>query len=223
MNVQLVKQYCFEAAHTTDWQGARRLHGHSYVVDLVVCGLVNEHLGWLVDYGEITTRFNPLYKQIDHYLLDTIPGMTDVSVAGVRQWILERLRSDLPQLEDVRVRVVGPCAFEPVAVVSDRIRFGFEAAHFLPRLPDDHKCKRMHGHSFSVEAGLRDAASAAMALREVYDALDHRCLNDIPGLDNPTSENVCRWIWGFMAGRGAIPTALSVAETCTARCEYYGT
>lgn len=222
MQVELVKHYAFEAAHTTEWNGERRLHGHSYVAEIVVAGPIDEHFGWLVDYGEITAKFNPLYKQLDHYALEEVDGLSDVGVDGVRAWIVERLRPALPALSDVRVRVVGPCDYAPV-VVNDRIRFGFEAAHYLPRLPDDHKCKRMHGHSFAVEVGLENRDKAEPLLRDVYDALDHRCLNEIDGLENPTSENVCRWIWEFIGSRGAATSAVSVAETCTARCEYHGT
>lgn len=222
MEVELVKEYAFEAAHTSEWQGERRLHGHSYIAEIVAAGTVNENFGWLVDYGEITAKFAPLYKQLDHYSLDDIPGLANVHVDGVRAWIIERLRPELPQLKDVRVRVVGPCAYVPVKVWGARVRFGFEAAHFLPRLPDDHKCKRMHGHSFSVEVAFADSTNADTLLHDVYRALDHRCLNDVEGLENPTSEHVSRWIWEFVRGRGAELHAVSVAETCTARCEYHG-
>ena len=222
MNVELTKQYTFEAAHTTPWRGSQRLHGHSYIVEIVVAGMVDRQLGWLVDYGVISARFNPLYKQLDHFHLDCVDGLEDVSVAGVRQWILDRLHHQLPQLKDVHVRVVGPCTYAPAEVAANRVRFAFEAAHFLPRLPDDHKCKRMHGHSFSVEVGLPKMDGVTTLLEDVYMALDHRCLNDIPGLENPTSEHVCRWIWEFIVGRRTDVSVVSVAETCTARCDYYG-
>lgn len=222
MNVELVKRYTFEAAHRTGRDGLHRLHGHSYVAEIVVAGPVDDAFGWLVDYGEITAAFNPIYRQLDHYLLDEVSELDNVTCSGVAAWIEARLRPRLTTLKEVRVCIVGPSAFKPEPV-EGRVRFGFEAAHFLPRLPDDHKCKRMHGHSFAVEVGVRDGSPEPAELREVYDALDHRCLNEVAGLENPTSEHVCRWIWRALVARGVDVSVVSVAETCTARCDYYGT
>ena len=225
MNVTLVKQYSFDAAHTTMVAGQWRLHGHTYLAEIVVTGRVDEQLGWLVDYGDITGTFGPLYKQLDHYLLDAVLDLQDVHRDGVRAWIIARLRPLLPQLEDVRVTIVGACDFAPAVVSPGRVRFGFEAAHYLPRLPDEHKCKRMHGHSFAVEVdvGAGDTDVLTPRLRAIYDALDHRNLNEVDGLENPTSEQVSGWIWDRIARHCASLREVSVAETCTARCEYHGT
>ncbi len=87
-----------------------------------------------------------------------------------------------------------------------RKTFQFEAAHLLPRLPKSHKCRRLHGHSFKVEivvAGecdprlgwLMDYADISQAFKPIRHRLDHYYLNDIPGLENPTSENIAAWIW----------------------------
>jgi 6-pyruvoyltetrahydropterin/6-carboxytetrahydropterin synthase len=224
VNVTLAKQYSFDAAHTTDAGGKRRLHGHTYTAEIVVAGAVDEAMGWLVDYGVITATFGPLYKALDHYLLDTVPDLKDVRTNGVREWILEQLRPSLPQLHDVRVTIVGDCAFIPVRLNANRMHFGFEAAHWLPRLPDTHKCKRMHGHSFMVDVDVeKDVETLEPLLREVYDALDHQNLNEIDGLENPTSEQVSRWIWNKLAKHRTDLRAVTVAETCTARCIYHGT
>jgi 6-pyruvoyltetrahydropterin/6-carboxytetrahydropterin synthase len=112
--------------------------------------------------------------------------------------------------------------------------FRFEAAHRLPRVPEGHKCARLHGHSFRVElaaAGPVDEATGWFidfgmlnALwRPLYDALDHRYLNDVPGLENPTSENLARWIWDRMKPDLVQLARVTVYETCEARCEYEGT
>jgi len=111
--------------------------------------------------------------------------------------------------------------------------FGFEAAHHLPHVPADHKCRRVHGHSFRVTvrvAGevdpatgwVMDYAEIARACEPVRTALDHNDLNTIDGLDNPTSENVARWIWVRLAP--ALPglVSLTVHETCLSRCTYRG-
>jgi len=112
-------------------------------------------------------------------------------------------------------------------------RFSFEAAHLLPNLPDDHKCRRLHGHSFAVEvhvAGplrapedwVMDFAEVEAAFAPLHAELDHRYLNEIAGLGNPTSEVLARWIWRRLAP--ALPGLAKVVvhETCTAGCVYRG-
>jgi 6-pyruvoyltetrahydropterin/6-carboxytetrahydropterin synthase len=117
--------------------------------------------------------------------------------------------------------------------VELRKTFQFEAAHLLPRLPQGHKCQRLHGHSFQVEivvAGecdprlgwLIDYADIWTAFKPLWEQLDHRYLNDIPGLDNPTSENIAAWIWDRLKPNLGQLTEVVVAETCTARCVFRG-
>lgn len=117
--------------------------------------------------------------------------------------------------------------------VELRKTFQFEAAHRLPRLPRTHKCWRLHGHSFKVDvvvAGecdprlgwLVDYADIAAAFKPIWEKLDHRYLNEIPGLENPTSENLAAWIWKRLKPRLPLLTEIVVAETCTARCVYRG-
>ena len=114
-----------------------------------------------------------------------------------------------------------------------RKSFQFEAAHLLPLLPRGHKCRRLHGHSFTVEivvAGdceprlgwVMDYADISKAFRPLWERLDHRYLNNIRGLDNPTSENVALWIWRRLKPRLPLLAEVVVAETCTARCVYRG-
>jgi 6-pyruvoyltetrahydropterin/6-carboxytetrahydropterin synthase len=114
-----------------------------------------------------------------------------------------------------------------------RKSFQFEAAHFLPLLPSAHKCRRMHGHSFHVELAvsgncdpqlgwLLDYADIAAAFKPLWDQLDHNCLNEVPGLENPTSENVAIWIWDRLKPILPLLTEVVVAETCTARCAFRG-
>ena len=114
-----------------------------------------------------------------------------------------------------------------------RKSFQFEAAHLLPHLPKSHKCRRLHGHSFVVElavAGecdarlgwLMDYADVTMAFKPIWEKLDHRYLNEIPGLENPTSEEIAAWIWKKLKPRLSLLTEVVVAETCTARAVYRG-
>ena len=111
--------------------------------------------------------------------------------------------------------------------------FQFEAAHLLPHLPKMHKCRRLHGHSFKVEivvAGecdpklgwLMDYADIKAAFKPVWEKLDHHYLNEISGLENPTSENVAVWIWKKLKPKLQLLAKVVVAETCPARAVYRG-
>jgi len=111
--------------------------------------------------------------------------------------------------------------------------FSIEAAHFLPRVPEDHKCRRLHGHSFRIEihvsgpvdeqAGwIMDFADIKRAFKPLHERLDHRLLNDIEGLDNPTSENLARWIWRELKPSLPELSRVVVCETCTSGCVYRG-
>ncbi|GAB4514794.1 MAG: 6-carboxytetrahydropterin synthase QueD [Phycisphaerales bacterium] len=111
--------------------------------------------------------------------------------------------------------------------------FDFEAAHWLPCFPEGHKCRRMHGHSFKVDVVVEgeipddrgyliDYADIKRAVAPVRDRLDHYCLNDIDGLENPTSEVLARWIWRALEGALPMLSEIVVHETCTSRCHYSG-
>jgi 6-pyruvoyltetrahydropterin/6-carboxytetrahydropterin synthase len=114
-----------------------------------------------------------------------------------------------------------------------RKTFQFEAAHRLPRLPESHKCNRLHGHSFQVEIAVigecdprlgwvMDYADISAAFKPLWKKLDHYYLNQVPGLENPTSENIAIWIWNRLKPKLPLLAEVVVAETCTARCVYRG-
>ena len=111
--------------------------------------------------------------------------------------------------------------------------FVFEAAHFLPNVPPEHKCNRLHGHSFKVtiyvEGPLQQPVGWVMdfgdiktAFAPILERLDHFYLNEIPGLENPTSENLAIWIWNELHPRLPLLSKILVSETCTSGCEYCG-
>ncbi len=111
--------------------------------------------------------------------------------------------------------------------------FTIEAAHFLLHLPEGHKCRRLHGHSFHIGIHLRgevdahtgwvmDFAEIGRRFQPLFEQLDHYCLNDIKGLENPTSENLARWIWGRLKPELSQLSKIIVRETCTAGCVYEG-
>jgi len=111
--------------------------------------------------------------------------------------------------------------------------FQIEAAHRLPNVPEGHKCARIHGHSFRIEVHVTgpviqplgwvmDFADLRRAFQPLFDRLDHHYLNEIAGLENPTSENLAKWIWGEL--KNSLPglSKIVVQETCTAGCTYSG-
>ncbi len=111
--------------------------------------------------------------------------------------------------------------------------FTFEAAHDLPNTPEGHKCKRLHGHSFRVRVCVSgdvdphtgwvvDFADIKAAFDPIYKQLDHYYLNDIEGLENPTSENIARWIWKKLKPDLPQLSQIKLRETCTAGCVYSG-
>ena len=111
--------------------------------------------------------------------------------------------------------------------------FQIEAAHRLPNVPADHKCARLHGHSFRIEVHLTsevdpvsgwvmDFADLKAAFRPVHEQLDHNYLNEIPGLENPTSENLAKWIWDRLSPELPLLSRVVVQETCNCGCSYEG-
>jgi len=111
--------------------------------------------------------------------------------------------------------------------------FTFEAAHFLPSFPEGHKCRRMHGHSFKADvivegdipAGqhhLLDYGDIQAVIDPLRRQLDHNCLNEIEGLENPTSEMIAKWLWDRLKPGLPMLVQINVAETCSSACEYRG-
>lgn len=111
--------------------------------------------------------------------------------------------------------------------------FSIEAAHRLPNVPPGHKCARLHGHSFRVEiyisgpvgdetGWVMDFADLKAAFKPLYLQLDHNYLNEIEGLENPTSENLARWIWQRLKPTLPELSKIVVCETCTSGCIYRG-
>jgi len=228
MRSELVKEFVVEAAHDTP-RSRGRFHGHSYLIEVAVSGAVDPERGWVVDYGDIKQAFAPFREQLDHAMLNDIAGLRDVTLGGVRTWLRRGLSPALPGLSDVRVSIVGDCAWRPEVMPAGpgeesgaRVRFTFEAAHCLPATPASHKCHRPHGHSYRVEVAANAPDGLLEPLRAAYDALDHRYLNDLPGLGNATSEVLAGYLWDRLAADVRGLRTITVQETCSARCIYHG-
>lgn len=111
--------------------------------------------------------------------------------------------------------------------------FTFEAAHWLPNVPETHRCRRMHGHSYRVELRLEgpvdphtgfvvDFFDLEAAFGPLLARLDHYCLNEIEGLENPTAEHIAAWIWDRIKGEIPLLAAVLVFETPMSWAEYGG-
>jgi len=111
--------------------------------------------------------------------------------------------------------------------------FIIEAAHRLPHVPEGHKCSNLHGHSFKVEIHCEgevqrdhgwviDFSEIKAAFNPIYKQLDHHYLNEIPGLENPTSENLAAWIWDKLKPGLPLLSKVLIEETCTSGCVYTG-
>jgi 6-pyruvoyltetrahydropterin/6-carboxytetrahydropterin synthase len=111
--------------------------------------------------------------------------------------------------------------------------FHFEAAHDLPTFPAGHKCRRLHGHSFRFDVivegdvdpakgYLIDYGDIKIAVEPIVKRLDHFYLNEIEGLQNPTAENLAKWLWDQIHPHLPQLGRIVVHETCTSSCEYSG-
>lgn len=132
-------------------------------------------------------------------------------------------------------RKILPAPSDHIASPSVEIfkEFTFESAHRLPNVPQGHKCGRLHGHSFRVAlyisgevdphtGWIRDFGEIKAIFKPLYEQLDHNYLNDLPGLENPTSENLAKWIWKELKPLLPELSRIRIHETCTSGCEYQG-
>ncbi len=132
--------------------------------------------------------------------------------------------------------IVHPQSFNRTpkpTVFKLRKTFQIEAAHRLPAVSPGHKCSRLHGHSFVIDVAVEgpldpvfgwvmDFADLKSAVNPLIQVLDHSYLNEIPGLENPTSEQLAVWIWDRLKPNLPLLSEIKVAETCTSCCVYRG-
>ena len=108
--------------------------------------------------------------------------------------------------------------------------YHFEAAHFLPKVADSHKCKRVHGHNYRVDVTVRGPLDGSGFVVDFFDLdaeiaplierLDHRLINEVEGLENPTAEIIARWFYERIAYVDGYPVSIRVFETPDASAEY---
>lgn len=197
----------FEAARHVDvlpeGHRCRALHGHSFQATV---------------FAELPSSFpsfpggevDALRKQVDRcvgrlnytHLNRLIEQPTDENLA---RWIRQQL--DVPGIDRVAIQSTANQGVDLDRSGQAHVwrRFRFQAAHYLPNVPRDHKCGRMHGHGFEVIIHAnQDLGSRPLSIdydhldalwANVHSQLNYQCLNEISGLENPTSENLASWIW----------------------------
>lgn len=209
---------------------ARNLHGHSFQARI----RARLPRAWAQFPGAETDDLERVLadcvRDLDYrFLNDRLAVPTDENLA---RWIRERV--EVPGLDSVGIlSTAGQGAdIDRHGQVHIWRRFRFESAHQLPHVAPGHKCGRMHGHGFVViihcnqDLGERDMGidfdELERCWQPLHEQLDHACLNDIPGLENPTSEHIAGWIWQRLRARLPELSWVTVYETATAGCSHDG-
>jgi 6-pyruvoyltetrahydropterin/6-carboxytetrahydropterin synthase len=230
--------YCaaagFEAARNVDilpvGHRSRRLHGHSFTAKLRA-GLPAEDVRFPgAQVGVLRHLLSSCVATLDYDVLNAhISIPTDENIA---RWIRERIT--LGHVDSIGVQSTADEGVDLDS--SDRAhiwrRYSFQAAHRLPNVPAGHKCGRMHGHGFDVIIhATQDVSNKQMGVdydqidevwKPIYAELNLACLNDIKGLENPTSELIASWLWGRVKSKLPQLTWVTVFETATCGAHFDG-
>jgi 6-pyruvoyltetrahydropterin/6-carboxytetrahydropterin synthase len=209
---------------------SRRLHGHGFTAKVRAelppewAPFPGGETGALAD--ALRNCITPLdYSDLNEHL----PIPTDENLA---RWV--RAYLDVPGIVSVGIQSTPDQGADLDGADQAHVwrRFRFEAAHRLPNVPEGHQCGRMHGHGFEVILHAnQDLADSDMGVdfdliqvvwAPLHAELDHACLNDIAGLENPTSEMLARWIWERLHADFPVLSCVTVYETATAGCHYDG-
>lgn len=225
-NFYITKKIYFDSAHKNEWKRGKfaRLHGHTYFLEIYAKAPLDEKLGWIVDFGDIKKFFAPIVSQLDHQYLNQISSLAhDASLPALRKWILEQIPSSPPWLKDIQLGILGDLQFAPRRLppcdkYPEMWQFSFESAQSLPQLPKTHPCSQIHGHSYFVKVSASDMTTLPEKLEIIYNEIDHRYLNDIPGLEMATSEILTFWIVKKLRKLGVTPKMVIVEETPTSKC-----
>lgn len=224
----------FEAARRVlilpEGHRSRKLHGHSFISE-VRCALPE---GWASFPGgeveelreNLASTITPLdYNELNRELKQP----TDENLA---RWV--RARLTVPGIESVGVQSTRHEGVDLDNKDHAHIwrRYLFESAHQLPNVAEGHKCGRMHGHGFEVILHAdQDLGTSEIGVdydhlddlwAPIYAELDHACLNDIPGLDNPTSEVISNWIWQRLKPQLPELSWVTVYETASCGANFDG-
>ena len=210
---------------------AGRLHGHGFLASARAC----LPAGWGpcpgAEHDSLREALEAAIAPLDYqHLNDMLEQPTDDNLA---RWLHERLA--VPGLEAIGIQSTSNSGIELDAQGRVRTwrRYALQAAHRLPHVPPGHKCGRVHGHGFEVVLYADHTGPAASAQHAsesldrawapLYAELDHAYLNDIQGLENPTSEVLCRWLWQRLKPTLAELAWVTVFETGQSGASHDGT
>jgi len=224
----------FEAARRVsilpEGHPSRRLHGHSFIAR-VRAELPADWASFPGGETDALTRaLTECVASLDYRdLNEHLPVPTDENLA---RWV--RACLDVPGIESVGIQSTRDQGADLDHAEHAHIwrRFRFEAAHRLPNVPEGHQCGRMHGHGFEVilhadqalggdDMGI-DFDHLGTLWAPLHEQLHYGCLNDLPGLDNPTSELLAAWLWTKLKPQLPALSWITVYETVTAGCHYDG-
>ena len=219
----------FEAARRIDelpaGHRARHLHGHGFLVSLRCSPPPGSAPFPGGELDSLQASLAPAVAQLDYrFLNDQVASPTNPNVA---RWVQSQCA--VPGLSAVALQSTATegCEVSASGEVTLWRRYAFHSAHYLPNVPAGHKCGNMHGHGFEaiLHMGWDDTLSSHHGLGyELLDAawaplhaqLDHACLNELAGLDNPTSEMLSSWVWQRL--QPGLPTLSGVTVYETASC-----
>jgi len=218
----------FEAARQVDMlpkdHRCSRMHGHGFIATAYAAVPADWSAYPGSEVPALQREIDRCTEMLDYVVLnERLAQPTDENLA---RWIREHLGA--PGVDRVAVQSTAHQGVEVDARDHAHVwrRYRFKAAHQLPHVPPGHKCGRLHGHGFEVIVHAnQDLAGADLSID--YDHLDalwapiaaqlnYRCLNEIPGLENPTSEMISSWIWERL--KPALPTLSWVTVYETASC-----
>lgn len=224
----------FEAARKVtllpEGHRSHRLHGHSFSAE-VRCVLQPDWAnfpGGEVD--QLREHLESAITPLDYHDLNTqMEQPTDENLA---RWVRSHLA--LETIDSVGVQSTQHEGADLDANDNAHIwrRYVFQSAHQLPNVPAGHKCGRMHGHGFEVILHAnQNLASRQIGIdydymdslwAPIFEELDHACLNDITGLENPTSEVISAWIWAQLKPQLPELSWVTVYETASCGAHFDG-
>lgn len=233
MNARILKTVYVETARRLPDpapDGTVRYSGNSYQIDLIAEGPVHPEYGWVVDYTDLKALFEPIRKQLDHECLDDIPELRDNHTPEeIEAWINRSLEPWPSWFAGVKVSYAVEPGFQAFSVAPDprhnlpgRLAFTFSAAQSLPQLPEEHPCRKLHGHSYQVEIAALETEQLESVAELLHDRFNNRYLNTLPGLEQATSERIAAQVWKIMEEEGLTPLCVVIQETPSNRCHYFG-
>jgi len=232
--IQYSKGFAFEAARQLSEQEGvgLNIHGHSFKLFVTLDS--NETDDSIV-FDTLEKRVAPVLKQMNYGFLNEVTALQHPSDSILLEWIQQEL-SDF-SCEQLKLKQLKLLSTQNTGSILDSsgLKYAFHhfmlhSAHFLPHVPLGHKCGRLHGHNFGILLQWKfDSSETILNYEEIrqrfapcYEQLNKKLLNDISGLENPTSENLSAWIWHQLKAENPLLDQVTVYETRSSGSTYDG-